>query len=328
MVSFSVVIANYNYGRYLRQAVDSALTQDVPQVEVVVVDDGSSDNSREVIESYGSRIRAVFQENAGQREANNRGFVESSGDVILFLDADDVLLPGALRAIAESWRPGLSKVQGLMRRVDENMRDMGVVVPPLTFVPTPLQIREWASETFEYPTPPGSGNAWSRSFLEQIFPLDDSCDNFTDSSCIAAAPWLGDVVTILRPLVLYRMHGGNDSNIVARDTNYAREVRRAVTRFRFARHVCEMTGHTPPSRECLFRGSNLLQFRIASLRLTPGERPLPGDSLLRALGDALMVPFRPGFQTAKRRWLITIWSVLVILLPDSASRWLIIKRYR
>ncbi|MFP3386244.1 glycosyltransferase family 2 protein, partial [Tritonibacter sp. SIMBA_163] len=85
---FSVVIANYNYGRFLRQAVESALTQDWPHVEVIVVDDGSTDNSAEVIDSFGEAITAIFKENGGQREANNMGFAKSSGDVVIFLDAD------------------------------------------------------------------------------------------------------------------------------------------------------------------------------------------------------------------------------------------------
>jgi len=79
---FSVVIANYNYGRFLRQAVESALTQDWPHVEVIVVDDGSTDNSAEVIGSFGEAITAIFKENGGQREANNVGFAKSSGDVV------------------------------------------------------------------------------------------------------------------------------------------------------------------------------------------------------------------------------------------------------
>ena len=65
----SVVIANWNYAQYLGAAIDSALGLDWPDVEVVVVDDGSSDGSRAVIASYGDRVRAIYQANAGQRAA-------------------------------------------------------------------------------------------------------------------------------------------------------------------------------------------------------------------------------------------------------------------
>ena len=91
----SVVINNYNYARYLAQAIDSALGQTYPGTEVVVVDDGSSDGSRDVIAAYGTRVVPVLKENGGQASAFNAGFAASRGDVVLFLDADDCLLPTA-----------------------------------------------------------------------------------------------------------------------------------------------------------------------------------------------------------------------------------------
>src|SRR6266480_1412419 len=91
----SVIVTNHDYGRYLGAAVDSALTQAYSQVEVVVVDDGSTDDSREVLASFGSRVTALFQDCAGQAAAASAGFVASSGDVVIFLDADDILLPSA-----------------------------------------------------------------------------------------------------------------------------------------------------------------------------------------------------------------------------------------
>src|SRR6188768_2225570 len=112
----SIVIDNYNYARFLRAAVDSALAQAYPRVEVVVVDDGSTDDSREVIARYGDRISAVFKPNGGQASAFNAGFAASHGDLVLFLDSDDVLLPSAVAAAADVFaghagaRP-LAKVQ-------------------------------------------------------------------------------------------------------------------------------------------------------------------------------------------------------------------------
>ncbi|WP_424449977.1 glycosyltransferase family 2 protein [Paraburkholderia kirstenboschensis] len=128
---FSVVIANYNYGRFLRQAIESALTQDWPHIEIIVVDDGSTDDSADVIRSFGEVVTAIFQENGGQRVANNVGFARSSGDVVIFLDADDVLVPGALRSIASVWRTGLTKVQVLMERVDTQGRPIRDVIPKI-----------------------------------------------------------------------------------------------------------------------------------------------------------------------------------------------------
>src|SRR3954451_20463787 len=92
----SIVIDNYNYARFLPEAIESALAQTYPDTEVIVVDDGSTDDSREIIASYGSRVRPVLKTNGGQASAFNAGFAASRGDVVLFLDSDDTLFPEAV----------------------------------------------------------------------------------------------------------------------------------------------------------------------------------------------------------------------------------------
>jgi glycosyltransferase involved in cell wall biosynthesis len=97
----SILINNYNYGRYIGEAIDSALAQTYKNREVVVVDDGSTDNSIEVIASYGNRIRLVAKENGGQSSAFNAGFRASSGLLICFLDSDDVFEPHKVDRVVE-----------------------------------------------------------------------------------------------------------------------------------------------------------------------------------------------------------------------------------
>lgn len=92
----SVIIPNYNYGRYLAQAIDSALAQTYAKVEVIVVDDGSTDESHEVLGRYGEKIRWLSQENQGVSAARNRGVEESRGEILAFLDSDDLWLPAKL----------------------------------------------------------------------------------------------------------------------------------------------------------------------------------------------------------------------------------------
>jgi glycosyltransferase involved in cell wall biosynthesis len=92
----SVIIPNHNYGQYLRQAIDSALGQSYPRVEVIVVDDGSTDDSLAILRSYGDRIRCVQQQNQGVSAARNRGIQESQGELVAFLDADDFWHPEKL----------------------------------------------------------------------------------------------------------------------------------------------------------------------------------------------------------------------------------------
>lgn len=94
----SVIIPNYNYAEYLMRAIDSVLEQDYEAIEIIVVDDGSTDNSREILRSYESRIKTIEIENSGAPTARNYGFVEARGFFIAYLDADDFWLPNKISA--------------------------------------------------------------------------------------------------------------------------------------------------------------------------------------------------------------------------------------
>src|SRR6476659_10838497 len=106
----TIIINNFNYAKYIGASIESALAQTYDNVEVIVSDDGSTDNSREVIESYGSSIVAVFKPNGGQASALNAGFKKSSGDLVIFLDADDVLWPSCVAEVVRHWHSDLTKL--------------------------------------------------------------------------------------------------------------------------------------------------------------------------------------------------------------------------
>lgn len=97
---FSVIVACYNYGRFLKRAVDSVLAQDFDDYEIIVVDDGSTDETPQVAAEYGDRIRYHRQDNAGHCATNNKGASLARGEYFYFLDADDELLPHALSTFA------------------------------------------------------------------------------------------------------------------------------------------------------------------------------------------------------------------------------------
>lgn len=118
MLAISIVVSSYNYADYVGEAIDSALTQTYPGVQVVVVDDGSTDGSVEIIRSYGDTIETLCQANAGQAAAWNSGLAAARGDYVIFLDSDDRLLPHAASVVAaraQSGRP--SKVHWRMRLI-------------------------------------------------------------------------------------------------------------------------------------------------------------------------------------------------------------------
>jgi glycosyltransferase involved in cell wall biosynthesis len=100
----SVVIPTYNRASLIPAAIESVLGQTYKNIELIIVDDGSSDNTQEVLAGYGDRIRVVLQENAGPAIARNRGIAISKGDIIAFLDSDDQWLPTKLERQVESLR--------------------------------------------------------------------------------------------------------------------------------------------------------------------------------------------------------------------------------
>jgi glycosyltransferase involved in cell wall biosynthesis len=124
----AVVTPSFEMAGFLRETIDSVLAQDWPHVDYLVMDGGSRDGTRELLESYGDRIRWVSQPDGGQADAVNRGFALSRGAVFTFLNADDVYRPGALRTAVEGFErnPGAGAVYGDADFVDGD----GVTVLP------------------------------------------------------------------------------------------------------------------------------------------------------------------------------------------------------
>ena len=118
----SIIIDNFNYARFVSSAIDSALAQSYAPVEVIVVDDGSTDNSRDVIATYGDRISTIFKLNGGHASAFNAGFRASHGSIVMFLDADDLLLPNAVEEVVREWHPGVAKAQFVLAHIDADGR--------------------------------------------------------------------------------------------------------------------------------------------------------------------------------------------------------------
>ena len=135
MTKVTVAIASYNMANYLPAAIDSALAQDHDDVQIVVVDDGSTDDTREVVGRYGRKVRYAYQENAGVANAYNRALELAKGDYVHFLDADDVLTPstvGRLAALLDE-SPGAGLAHGDALVMDAGGEVYGTRVAPASF---------------------------------------------------------------------------------------------------------------------------------------------------------------------------------------------------
>ncbi len=126
----SVVIPNHDYARYVGQALDSVLAQTYRPFEVIVVDNGSTDGSLEVLGAYADRCRIVAQPDLGQSRARNRGIAEARGDLIAFLDADDAWRPRKLELQVERFErdAAVALVYCSLEVADADLRPSGAVV--------------------------------------------------------------------------------------------------------------------------------------------------------------------------------------------------------
>jgi glycosyltransferase involved in cell wall biosynthesis len=323
----SVIIPNYNYDAYVGAAIDSALSLDWPHVEVIVIDDGSTDGSRTILAGYGIRIKAILQENSGQLVACNKGFAVSRGDIVIFLDSDDVLDASLARELAAVWTPRVSKVQVQMRTINARGESTGSIFPQYPILPTPEQIRRWAARSSAYPTPPGSGNAYSRWFLESIFPLHDTCGTANDSYSLAAAPFLGDVLTIAKPLVSYRVHGRNQGALLQLDVRqFQRQMTRARLRRQYACRVARSVG-LDIREDAVDRSLTYLAYRISSLKLARKTHPVANDTAMRCLVDLTSASFVPQGVGVKARLSIVVWGCAVCVLPPAFASRLVLWRF-
>src|SRR5215469_9640470 len=211
----TIIVVNYNNGRFLAVAIESALGQNYPLCEVIVVDDCSTDNSRGVIERYCDRIRVVLKEqNEGQTSSLNSTWPLARFPILIFLDSDDVLLPHAAATIASRWTAATVKTQSPLLTIDKEGRQIGHVAPKYPPNLDTETLRRTLLRTGGCPVSPSSGNACSRALLETItsdggFDVENPREMWMDQILECSAPFYGEVVTIYEPLACYRIHDGN-----------------------------------------------------------------------------------------------------------------------
>jgi glycosyltransferase involved in cell wall biosynthesis len=202
----SVVVPVYNGERFLAEAIGSILAQSHPRVEVLVVDDGSTDDTPDVARSFGDRVTCLRQENAGPAAARNRGIEASSGDFIAFLDADDLWVE--------------TKLEKQLARMSER--------PELAFSVTLIQnfweeeLREEEGRFTDHPrSRPLPGYVTSsllvrREWMERVGPFDASLAHGDAADWFQRAEAAGAAGELLQEVLLRRrLHRANRSRLMA-----------------------------------------------------------------------------------------------------------------
>ena len=331
-LSVSIIVNNYNYERFLSKAINSALAQTYPSVEVIVVDDGSMDGSREMISSYGDRIIPIFQPNGKQGAAFNNGFSHSKGDIIIFLDADDYLYPNAVEKIVAAWHPDAAKAHYRLSVVDSSGHTKGFSLPQGEQPLDSNLSRDKILSVGAYNSVPTSGNALGRRAMEQIFPIPDKFNTTSDDYLSVLIPLYGEVVAIEEALGAYRIHDSNQWALVELDSSrFRRFVSHDLQRCGLLKEKGKALGYPVP-QDLEVRAVGSVWSRLVSLRLEPNQHPIPTDSRVRLILLGLKALWQHSEHTLKKRLLFSLWFIWVGIMPLPLAkppiRWLFMPEER
>jgi glycosyltransferase involved in cell wall biosynthesis len=324
----SIVVNNYNYEHFVGKAIESALRQSYPYVEVVVVDDGSTDGSRRVIDRYRDQVVTVEQANGGQAAALNAGFAACSGDLVIFLDADDELRPKAAEHVVQHFRPGMAKLHFRLDAVDQEGAPLGFTNPPASKPLATGPVVQSLLSNGRYTTPVMSGNAFPRGVLERILPMPEAEWRISaDGYLVTAAPFYGTVAAIEEPLGFYRIHG---ANAWAPDTvdaaQLSRRVQHDLAKYALVTALATANGLSA-ARHLDLNDHDHLRNRIASLRLYPRSHPVADDKRWRLAWQGIVRTVFHSDLDARRRLIFAVWFAGVSFAPRSVAERAVLLLY-
>ncbi len=242
----SIIINNYNYELFLTESIDSALNQTYENIEVIVVDDGSTDNSRNLIAKYGNRIIPILKDNGGQASSLNAGFKACQGEIILFLDSDDLFHPSKVEVLVNLYRRVITNSKNediIFSNFFEVIDAYGTQIEEIDIVDDLLsspgewrflkkikgetdffsqeisevcnseQVYEFASKYrfIPYLGAPTSALSITHSLAQKVFPIpEDGVKVSADVFFVMGASVLGSVYSTNKCLTQYRIHGNNN----------------------------------------------------------------------------------------------------------------------
>jgi glycosyltransferase involved in cell wall biosynthesis len=209
---FSVIINNYNYEAFVGAAIASIEAQTFRDFELIVVDDGSSDRSLDIVRLHPD-ISIIKTERLGQARACLEAARFSQGQYIYFLDADDEAEPNLLSAVVEASSGSPAKIQFQMTPIDGSGQVTGKPFPVFPDGYDSAAMRRAIESRGIYVTPQTSGNVFSRRVFDVIDDVD--YEKAIDGITLLVSPYLGEVRSISSVLARYRLHGANSSRSVS-----------------------------------------------------------------------------------------------------------------
>ena len=313
----SIIINNYNYERFLNAAVDSALGQTYPYIEVLVVDDCSTDSSQDIIASYGDRITPILRKSNGkQAAALNTGFEKSNGEIILFLDADDYLLPNAVENIVAAFQPGIGKVHFRLQVVDGDNHSLGYSIPSVGMSLATGEVWRKLLQTSSYVSSPMSGNAYRRETLTPVFPIPDEYKTTADDYLMISTPfYAGRLAGIDEAIGAYRVHNDNQWALTSvSGSRFRRFVNHDLQNFSLLQQRAKAFDQQIPE-DLERRSLGRIWSRLASLRLEPQNHPVDTDQSLKLVMWGLTALWRFSSHNLPKRLIYSLWFVWVGLMP-------------
>jgi len=219
----SIVIPAYNYADYLDEAMESVLNQDYPHIELIMLDDGSTDNTREVLEKYTGRFYWETQENMGEANTLNKGWRMSRGEILSRLSADDVMLQGA---VSTSVKHLLANPDAVLTYCDYDLIDS-----------SSRKVRRVNAPEFDYREmvakficPPGPGAFFLADAFRAAGPWDSSLKLSPDYECWLRLGLQGKFLRIPEVLAAFRVHDESQS-FAATDEEKSEEYVRVISNY-------------------------------------------------------------------------------------------------
>lgn len=321
----SVIVNNYNYQDFVAFAIDSALSQD-PQPEVIIVDDCSTDNSRAVISKYADRATLVLlEENQGQGGALSIASQSATGDLVLFLDADDFMLPGAAKTIVENHNPDIAIHHYRMRYADE-LGDLSGIYPPPEIALAKGDLSEQLRTVGTFSGTVTSGMVFSRWALDKVLPMENP-DGFRyggDGYFTASVPLYGPNASHQETITAYRLHGRQHSQFAKAYAKRARwRMDHAEQRYATTISHAKRLGLTVA--EDLGADDTGQYFeRLVSIVFEADAHPVESDTagiLIRENKRRHLAE-----QSGPKKLLDTIWWTVFGMLPNGAQQSLLAWR--